>query len=574
MNALTTRSLIALLLLPLIAAPARAQLHPEWVGVVPSSALLNTGLADCVTDTAGVTYFTGTGGASSNTNVYTAAFAPDGSMLWEHVFNGPGNWHDQGHGISLAPGGIVYVAGNTPGPGSYANVLLLKYEAATGTLLKTVQYSSAPSTAEYGASVAVDALGNVYIGGGTVGDGLDAMMLSFDPAGKLRWKAVYDGPAFVPWSQDAVRQVQVDANGDVFAMINGIFGTQPDYVMIKYSGVNGEILWSTNWGTNSGETVADMVLDANGDVYLTGTAIGKIGTIKLDGNNGDLLWQAFDQAGLTTRPYGIAVDDQGSVYITGRNDIDGDLSNFNNQFITVKHDATTGELLWTHIYGATCVGCYDVAYDVIVNSSGQVLVVGETNSPPYGRDMILLVLDADTGIELDRGVVSGPSGWGADGYILRFDAAQNIHIGGEFTNATIGQNSMVIYKFGALGSWDDLGNGMAGTGGLTPRLTGSGPLSAGSDNQALLADALPGAATNLVFGLARIDAPFKGGVLVPNPDVLLLGLPVNADGVHTLEFTWPAGVPSGTPIYLQHWVADPASPAGFAASNGLQGLTQ
>ncbi|GJM20218.1 MAG: hypothetical protein DHS20C15_01330 [Planctomycetota bacterium] len=117
----------------------------------------------------------------------------------------------------------------------------------------------------------------------------------------------------------------------------------------------------------------------------------------------------------------------------------------------------------------------------------------------------------------------------------------------------------------------------AGTGGAVPQLSGSGTLTPGSDNSLTLSDALPLTTTALLSGLGLEQLPFKGGVLVPTPDLLLnalLALPVNAQGEQALSFAWPADVPTGTKLYLQHWVADPAGPFGFSASNGLELVTQ
>ncbi|RKY21215.1 MAG: hypothetical protein DRQ55_05140 [Planctomycetota bacterium] len=119
--------------------------------------------------------------------------------------------------------------------------------------------------------------------------------------------------------------------------------------------------------------------------------------------------------------------------------------------------------------------------------------------------------------------------------------------------------------------WTDVGNGLAGTGGITPLLEGAGDLSAGSSNEANLTGALPGSTTHLLVGFSLLNTSFKGGVLVPSPDVLFLGLPVDGAGALSLPFVWPAGVPAGTPIWLQHWVSDPAGPKNLAASNGLMG---
>ena len=61
-------------------------------------------------------------------------------------------------------------------------------------------------------------------------------------------------------------------------------------------------------------------------------------------------------------------------------------------------------------------------------------------------------------------------------------------------------------------------------------------------------------------------------MLVPNP-LVLLPLATDASGELTLPFTLPAGLPSGTSLYFQAWIADPGASFGLSASNGLQGLT-
>lgn len=118
---------------------------------------------------------------------------------------------------------------------------------------------------------------------------------------------------------------------------------------------------------------------------------------------------------------------------------------------------------------------------------------------------------------------------------------------------------------------------LAGTGGVVPQLAGSGALTPGSDNLITLSDALPSSTTALLSGLGLAELPFKGGVLVPTPNLIfnsLLALPVDAAGQRTLSVSWPADVPAGTKLYLQHWVVDPAGPFGYSASNGLELVAQ
>jgi ligand-binding sensor domain-containing protein len=120
--------------------------------------------------------------------------------------------------------------------------------------------------------------------------------------------------------------------------------------------------------------------------------------------------------------------------------------------------------------------------------------------------------------------------------------------------------------------WTDLGLGLAGTHGV-PSLAGSGALEPGTAVTLTVASALESAATTLVIGLSNVSAPFKGGVMVPNLDVLLPGLFTDGAGSLMLSATWPSGLPSGFSLFHQAWITDPAGPAGWAATNGLLSTT-
>lgn len=118
--------------------------------------------------------------------------------------------------------------------------------------------------------------------------------------------------------------------------------------------------------------------------------------------------------------------------------------------------------------------------------------------------------------------------------------------------------------------WTNLGLGKTGSAGV-PVLDGSGTLEVGASSQLDLTSAAASTTATLVFGIAPLLAPFKGGTLVPVP-LLLLPLPTGGGGAFTLPFVMPAGVPSGVELYFQCWVADAGASSGFAASNGLRGL--
>jgi hypothetical protein len=117
------------------------------------------------------------------------------------------------------------------------------------------------------------------------------------------------------------------------------------------------------------------------------------------------------------------------------------------------------------------------------------------------------------------------------------------------------------------GCSEDVGGGKPGVAGV-PVLALQGTLAPDSPGTLSLGGAAPLAAATLVLGLAELDAPFKGGTLVPVPNVLI-GLGTDAAGSLSLPFTWPAGVPAGADVWLQAWIDDASASQGLSASNGL-----
>jgi len=119
------------------------------------------------------------------------------------------------------------------------------------------------------------------------------------------------------------------------------------------------------------------------------------------------------------------------------------------------------------------------------------------------------------------------------------------------------------------GPAQDLGLALGGTHGR-PVLTVFGSFQPGASTKIRVENALEGSQAHVALGASRLDAPFKGGVLVPTLDLLILGLPLDAAGQLELASAWPAGVPSGLQAWLQFWITDAGGPAGFAATNAVE----
>ena len=121
--------------------------------------------------------------------------------------------------------------------------------------------------------------------------------------------------------------------------------------------------------------------------------------------------------------------------------------------------------------------------------------------------------------------------------------------------------------------WIDLGQALGAFPAGEPELVGSGTLIPGEPVSLKLQNANVGKIANLIVGITPIYAPFKGGVLVPSPDVGFYGFNTGLTGKAEVVGTWPTGMPCEFSTYYQWWIQDSFGPDGWAASNAMQAVT-
>ena len=120
--------------------------------------------------------------------------------------------------------------------------------------------------------------------------------------------------------------------------------------------------------------------------------------------------------------------------------------------------------------------------------------------------------------------------------------------------------------------WTNLGGGIPGSFGQ-PVLKFTGSLQPGPVRLEVT-HGTPFGSTFWVASSVLLAAPFKGGVLVPDPaSEIIISLPLDGDGQISIQGPWPAGLPSGISFYNQCWALDPGAVEGLAASDGIQGTT-
>jgi hypothetical protein len=271
----------------------------------------------------------------------------------------------------------------------------------------------------------------------------------------------------------------------------------------------------------------------------------------------------------------------GSEMIIGGEESVGEVQAISNDGSVIAGELNTTAFYWTAATGPVDLGLLPGGFGLesssvfAMSGDGHTLAGNSGSFGPFGN-LSAFLWTPERGMENLRDRLNAEGAAIPDTFTLNNavgvsgDGRTLVGWGIDYSSDPFGAQTGWIATLGPQ-LWFDLGHALAGSAG-TPKLTGDGLQIATTKETLVLQHGAPGAAAYVVAGLDRVDAPMKGGVLVPSPDLVAI-LPLDAAGGLTITFRWPAGLPSATSMYFQAWIADAAGPAGFAASNALECVT-
>lgn len=311
-----------------------------------------------------------------------------GAELWRQVITGsfndqdPLEVEDVANAVAIDGVGNVVVGGRI----NYTSAVL-KLDGVSGAELWRQFIDGSAGGRTNVNAVAVDGAGNVVAAGSTfnTGTGRDFTVVKFDGAsGTELWRQAINGVAQTNGSEVA-NAVVVDGAGHVVAAgaigtSTGI-GTHPAWVVMKFDGASGAILWRQATGDVDDSNTAQAVgVDGAGNVVATGFVhaggLRLFKVIKYDGASGAVRWNQPVVGTATPNGEGraVAADGAGNVVTAGYTH-----NTSPSDFTVVKLDGTSGAELWHKIINGTA-NTYSLVYAVAIDGAGNAIAAGAVNN--------------------------------------------------------------------------------------------------------------------------------------------------------------------------------------------------
>lgn len=317
-----------------------------------------------------------------------------------------GEFTGQGNSLIINSNGNYMVAGSTPFPdfqdqfcvyelNTYGDTVLRKYYGTdsleyANQIIQTIDggYATIGSSSDFWSSER-----NIYF-------------VKTTNTGDVSWTKKIGGQG----RENGTAIVQT-ASGEYFIggtsryISNGLF----DYYLIK-TNINGDTLWTKNYGGSLNEEVNSMQQTSDGGLILAGYSESfsfgsKDFYLVKTNSNGDTLWTKHYGGNLDEIANSVRQTSDGGFIITGYSQSFG----FSNVNMYVVKTNAVGDTLWTKTYGQ--VNRFSRGNDIVQTDDGGYAITGsiKTASPNGGYDLYLVKIDSVGNVQWEQEVKVEPT---------------------------------------------------------------------------------------------------------------------------------------------------------------------
>lgn len=431
-----------------LAAIVFAQVDTAWVRRYNGSGNgfdANTPYGPCLAiDNSGNIYVTGTAYVTGQgQNFILIKYDQDGNQLWTTSYNGPANGNDTARAITTDADGNVYITGPSDGIGTGSDYAVIKYNSA-GDTQWVRRYNGSGDSNDIARQIKVDNLGNVYVTGFSIGigSGEDFATVKYNASGVQQWVARYNRLN----RDDRAFTLAIDNSYNIYVGGFSNNGVNQDFTLIKYDSLGNQVWIRAYNGTANGtDEIKAMVLDENGNIYVTGNSWGidfDIMTIKYN-TTGSVLWQdRYDYANDYDKATDMTIDDSGYVYVTGRSVGNGT----DRDYILIKYNPNNGDTIWVRRYNNS-VNSYDGAYAVAVDRLGNAYITGKSIGTGTGYDYATVKYNLEGNEEwIIR--YNGTANDSDRAYSIAVDSLGDVYVTGESYNGVTNFDIVTIKYLG------------------------------------------------------------------------------------------------------------------------------
>lgn len=223
----------------------------------------------------------------------------------------------------------------------------------------------------------------------------DFYLSCIPPNGNPAWEQTCVGSSTF---EDFGVDLAIDDQNNIFFCGAKNDGSTFDIYVAKYS-PSGTLIWDFqyNGGTNGVNNLNDVptaiVLDENNGLFLTGTIDGgssmtDIVTMKFDATTGQLLWETSFAPQKPQLSTDIILDNSGSVFVCGSSATNA----VNSNGIILKYDQTTGSQIGFTDFITSGNG-FDIIREMAFSDNGDLYAVGTSKINSSDADIMVLAYD-------------------------------------------------------------------------------------------------------------------------------------------------------------------------------------